>query len=110
MLRLLAVRWRSGRPLFLLPLFLIALPSCAEDPPPHAIYVVATPPPERVEVVGVAPGPRYVWVQGHWHWTGDAYVWVPGSWAGRPSPNAVWVAGHWRHVRGGWVWVPGHWR
>src|SRR5581483_2184509 len=55
-------------------------------------YANTPPPPVRAEVVGVAPGPGYVWVNGYWGWRGNAYAWVPGYYAHPPRPHAVWVA------------------
>ena len=74
--------------------------------------IIRTPPPRPVHVgvIGVAPGPGFVWVEGYHSWNGGAYVWVPGRWMRRPRPAAVWVAPHYRPERGGWVFVPGHWR
>jgi hypothetical protein len=74
------------------------------------VYVPAPPPPPVVEVVGVAPGPRHVWIAGYHRWDGRAYVWVPGRWVVRPRARTVWVAGHWAQHRRGWYWVRGHWR
>jgi WXXGXW repeat (2 copies) len=73
------------------------------------IYVAQAPPAVRVESRTVSPGPGYVWVSGHWRWTGAEYVWVQGSWLRQPRPTGVWVAGHWVKRPGGWVWVEGHW-
>ena len=28
----------------------------------------------------------------------------------KPGPKAVWVRGHWKGRPGHWTWVPGHWR
>ena len=46
---------------------------CASTPPP---------PPLRVEVRPARPGPKAVWVPGHWKWRGRArgHVWIPGHW------------------------------
>lgn len=77
----------------------------------HAQIVVriGPPPPPRV-VIPVAPGPRYVWVDGYQRWNGRRYVWVPGYYAIPPRHRAVWVPGQWVPRRGGYVWVPGYWR
>jgi len=42
-------------------------------------------PPLRVELRPASPGPRAVWVPGHWKWRGRArgYVWIPGHWKAR---------------------------
>src|SRR5436305_15039148 len=44
------------------------------------IRVNVPPPPLRHEVILVRPGPRHVWVAGHWDWSPRrrAYVWIPG--------------------------------
>ena len=76
----------------------------------QVVIRVAPPRPARVGVVGVAPGPGYVWVEGYHEWRGNAYVWVPGRWLLPPGPRARWIAPRYRHVRGGWVFVPGRWQ
>lgn len=76
------------------------------------VYVREAPPPPRgEEIVGVAPGPDYVWVGGYWEHHATGWTWVPGRWVLRPKPGVVWVPGYWerRHPRGH-VWVPGRWR
>ncbi len=88
---------------------LVALAACVY-PPPGAIFVRVGPPVYREEVIGVAPGPEYVWVAGYWAWGGSDYYWVPGSWVMRPYPRAVWVPGRWHGNRRGWFWAPGRWR
>jgi WXXGXW repeat (2 copies) len=88
---------------------LLALAACY-GPPPDAVFVAVRPPVYREELVGVAPGPGYLWIAGYWEWGGAAYRWVPGRWEMRPRPRAVWVTGRWRSNRRGWYWSPGHWR
>ena len=89
------------------------LAGCVVTPagPPDA-YVGATvavaPPPLRVEYVGVAPVPGYVWFGGYWNWVGGRHVWVPGYW-GPGRAGYRWVPHHWVRVGGGWRIVPGHW-
>ncbi len=75
------------------------------------VGVVATHPPyAREEIVGVAPGPDYVWVGREYAWRNGAYVEVPGYWARRAYANAVWTPGHWhRNGESAYRWVPGHW-
>lgn len=89
---------------------LLALAACAPLPPAGAVFVRVGPPAYREEVIGVAPGPGYVWVAGYWAWGGADYYWVPGRWVARPYPRAVWVPGRWRAHRHSWYWVEGHWR
>ena len=74
------------------------------------VYVRVGPPASIVEVRGVAPGPRHVWIPGYHTWNGAAYVWTAGRWAVPPRARAVWVAGHWVRERRGWYFVEGHWR
>ena len=91
---------------------LAALAACVPMAPPGAVFIATRvgPPPPRVEVVGVAPGPGFVWVRGFWRWEGDDYRWTPGHWTMAPHPRAVWVPGRWRHHPRGWYWVDGYWR
>ena len=74
------------------------------------VYVRTGPPPVRAEVVGVAPGPGYVWVPGYYRHDGSAYVWVAGRWDRPPRARARWVPAHWERDRRGWYFVEGHWR
>ncbi len=70
---------------------------------------VYTPPPipaERVEVVPVAPGPRFIWQPGEYRFERGVYVWVPGHYVQRLAAYHHWVRPHWAP---GGVWVPGHW-
>ncbi|MBZ5602987.1 MAG: YXWGXW repeat-containing protein [Acidobacteriia bacterium] len=73
-------------------------------------YANTPPPPMRGEVVGVAPGPGYVWVNGYWGWRGNAYSWVPGYYARPPHAHAVWVSPRWDRDRGRYRFREGHWR
>ena len=74
------------------------------------VVVERRPPALRVETRTVAPGPRYVWVRGHWRWTGVDYDWVPGRWVLRPRSSAMWVEGRWQRRPRGWAWYEGYWR
>jgi len=76
----------------------------------EVIVRVAPPPPVSTAVIGVAPGPRYVWTPGYHRWNGDRYVWVAGRWVIPPRRGVVWVPPHWAPRPGGYVFVPGHWR
>ena len=75
-------------------------------------YVVRYgPPAPRYAVVGVAPGPGFVWTDGFWDWRGGSYVWVSGRWTRPPRPRAVWVPGNWvERPHRGWEFHRGHWR
>jgi hypothetical protein len=101
---------------------MFSLASCAIEVPTHEvmmeggrpgeeIYVREEPPPPREEVViGVAPGPSYIWVGGYWSWNHSNWYWVQGRWASRPRPNATWTPGRWERNERGHVWVSGRWR
>ena len=83
---------------------------CVTSAPPGAVFVAAAPPPAEIEVIGVAPGPDYVWIRGYHTWSGHGYVWNRGRWERRPRAGAVWVDGRWQHHSHGWFWTDGHWR
>jgi YXWGXW repeat-containing protein len=76
------------------------------------ITVDAPPPPPRQEViVGISPGPDYIWVAGFWDGTPGHYVWVGGHWERPPRPHAVWVAPHWEKDHDGhYHQIRGEWR
>ena len=72
------------------------------------------PPPPRYGVIGVAPGPGYVWTDGYWDWRGGGWAWAPGRWARPPYPHARWAPGYWEerreHGRRGYRFHRGYWR
>lgn len=67
--------------------------------------------PKVVVVKPAKPGPKHVWIDGHWKWSKKRkeYVWVKGYWL-KPKKGYTWVPGHWKKVPGGFKWVRGHWR
>jgi hypothetical protein len=75
-----------------------------------AYYVRTGPPAPRYEVVGVAPGPGFIWTNGYWDWRGGSWLWVGGRWMRPPRARAVWVGPEWRHERGNWTFHRGYWR
>jgi hypothetical protein len=81
----------------------VVLEEVKVDQPPPA-------PPRVVAVRGVQPGPKHIWVAGHWVYRGNRYVWVRGRWVKRPKSHVVWVNGYWKRTRSGGVWVVGHWQ
>ena len=88
---------------------LLLLPGMALADTSIIVRVGPPAPPPRA-VVGVAPGPGFVWTDGYWNWNGARYVWTPGRWMRPPRRRAVWVPAHWARRRRGWVLVPGRWR
>ncbi len=85
--------------------------ACVVEPDQRHYYgavVMVAPPEPRVEVVGVAPTPGYVWIGGYWRWVGGRHEWVEGYWApGRVGYH--WVAHAWVRSGDGWRLRPGHW-
>ncbi len=73
------------------------------------IIVRETPPRPMVERRPTAPGPDFVWIEGHWSWAArrSGWAWVPGRWDRRPG--YAWVAGRWDRQGEGWIWVEGQW-
>ena len=71
--------------------------------------VVIDPPPPRVEVIGVAPYPGYIWIGGYWVWEGGAYQWAPGRWE-QPRPGYQWEPRSWYKHKGGWKAKGGSWK
>ena len=90
------------------------------------VYVQTEPPEPIVEKRPPAPGPKAVWVDGYWSWSGSGYFWVKGRWITKPKGH--WNSGHWNKTKHGCVWqkgpgstkpvkhhpkkkgVPGHWK
>jgi hypothetical protein len=89
-------------------------PQPAPAPPPAGaeVDVETAPPADQPDVVvGVAPGPDYLWVGGYWGWSGGAWVWYHGYWGHRPWHGAMWVRGGWYRGPGGrYHYGAGHWR
>ncbi len=90
----------------------VTLTGCVVAPAPgyygDGAVVAVAPPAPQVEVIGVAPGPGYVWGAGYWDWVGGRHVWVGGHWmAGRPGYH--WVPHRWVGYRGGYRMARGHW-
>jgi len=75
-----------------------------------AYYAQYAPPAPRYAVVGVAPGPGYVWTPGWWDWRGHDWRWREGAWMRRPHSRAVYVAPEWRREGRGYRFHRGYWR
>lgn len=76
----------------------------------YSYVTYGPPPPPRYGVVGVAPGPGYVWINGYYGWSGGRYVWNQGRWALPPHGRHAWVEGGWHREGRGWRYHEGHWR
>lgn len=67
--------------------------------------------PKVVVVKPLKPGPKHIWVDGHWRWDKKRkeYIWIKGHWS-KPKKGHAWIPGHWKKVPGGFKWIPGHWK
>jgi hypothetical protein len=74
------------------------------------IVVRSQPPPDRYEAIGIAPGPGYVFIRGHWGWRHDRWEWTGGRWELPAQPGNIWISGQWVARGSGWVWVEGHYQ
>ena len=68
------------------------------------------PPPPRYGVMGIAPGPGYVWADGYWDRRSNDWFWVSGRWMRPPHAHAVWVPGSWSRHGQGYRFRSGYWR
>jgi len=67
------------------------------------------PPPLKKEMRSRQPGANFVWISGHWKWTGNKYIWVTGHWV-KKRRGKTWAVGHWKRQGNHWVWIRGRWR
>jgi hypothetical protein len=88
--------------------FASVLSGCAA----HSYYGAGygPPPPPRYGVIGVAPGPGYVWTDGFYDLRGGRWYWSPGRWVRPPRPRAVWVTPRWVQHGRGYRFHAGRWR
>ena len=70
--------------------------------------VIEAPPQPRAEVIGYAPFPGAIWINGYWGWRGGSHAWVPGYWE-RPRPGYRWQPHAWERDGRGWRERPGRW-
>lgn len=83
---------------------------CVIHTPDGTIYVDTEPPAPQHEIMPPSPGPRYVWVPGHWQWSGNRWVWTQGHWRVVQQGYHRWVPGHWERRGNRWYWRDGHWQ
>lgn len=71
------------------------------------VIVDAAPPEVRYERV---PRHRhgYVWVPGHWYWSGHHYRWRPGYWI-EERRGWHYVSPRWEHEHDRWHYYDGRW-
>jgi len=79
---------------------------------PSAMYVANGPPAPKEETRTASPEEGFVWISGHWEWSGseETWVWVGGVWVEPPDEGATWVDPEYEDNNGDWMYVPGHWQ
>src|SRR5690349_10859970 len=83
-------RWK------LLPAIGVAALGLAACGPSYVGMRVGPPPPRPAYgVIGVAPGPGYMWTDGFWDLRGGRWYWVNGRWMRPPRYRSTWVPPHW---------------
>lgn len=70
---------------------------------------LAGPPADQPDdTAGVAPGPNYFYVPGHYTPDGDRLAWTRGFWA-KEQPGWDWVPARWVRRPSGWTYREGYW-
>jgi hypothetical protein len=77
---------------------------------PGEVVVDQDPPAAQAEVVGVAPGPGFIWVGGYYHWYGNRWAWNRGHYERPPHSGAVWVRPRYAYRGSSRIYVRGYWR
>ena len=94
----------------------------AANPPPAQVHtgastfgkdtdpaLIATPPPKPLaETKPAAPGPKYIWVAGHYIPVKGQWQWVAGRWSMPPTVESVWIQGTYDATTKHWS--EGHWQ
>ena len=69
------------------------------------------PPPRQEVIVGVSPGPDYIWVGGYWDGSPGHHTRVGGRWDHPPHAHGQWNAPHWdKGSDGHYHQTKGEWR
>ena len=90
---------------------LVALASAPALAAPAGVFVPAPPPVARVErVLPRAAAPTFVWVPGHYSWSGRRYLWIRGAWLPPPRTAWIWQPPRWVVVDGRGQFFEGYWR
>lgn len=77
------------------------------------VDVSGPPPPPQEDttvVVGVPPGPDFIWVGGFWGWGPGGWAWHRGYWGHPPHPGMRWFGPRYAYRGGRHIWVRGGWR
>jgi hypothetical protein len=80
-------------------------------PVPTVMVSAGPPPPPPPQLMGMAPGPGFVWVDGHWGRRSGNWAWVDSGWRRPPRRGARWTSGRWSPQPSGvYAWRDGRWR
>lgn len=76
------------------------------------VFEAPPPPPRREVIVGISPGPDYVWIGGYWDGSPGHYSWVGGRWDHPPhGQHGQWNPPHWdKGTDGHYHQTKGEWR
>jgi len=81
-------------------------------PPEGRVVLVDAPPPPLMheDIPPHPPGPRHVWLEGHWRYYAGHYVWVGGHFELPPRTHARFVPPHWDQQGAAHLFVEGYWQ
>jgi len=103
------MRVMSAVGVFLLALFIVALPVPSHAQIGIGISIRIAPPILPVYTQPVCPGDGYLWTPGYWAYGPDGYYWVPGTWVRPPQVGVLWTPGYWGWGGGIYAWHAGYW-
>jgi hypothetical protein len=90
--------------------YIVEQPTYIMQQPAPVVVVEAEPPADFAEEIGVSPGRDFIWIKGHWQWSGNQWGRVHGHWVQKPHSSAVWVPGCWTRHHHHWKWNEGYWQ
>jgi hypothetical protein len=103
------MRFTSSVGIFLLALFLVALPVPSHAQIGVGISIRIAPPALPVYTQPPCPGDGYLWTPGYWGYGPEGYYWVPGTWVRPPQVGVLWTPGYWGWGDGVYAWHAGYW-
>ncbi len=103
------MRVTSSVGIFLLALFLVALPVPSHAQIGVGISIRIAPPALPVYTQPPCPGDGYLWTPGYWGYGPEGYYWVPGTWVRPPRVGVLWTPGYWGWGDGVYAWHAGYW-
>lgn len=86
----------------------VALTACGGAPVDRSVQTnVPDPPPPQADAP-TRERPDFLWIHGHWVWTGKGWEWTSGRWE-HVRDGYSWTDGQWVKRGGQWVYVDGSW-